>query len=77
MNFRERMNAVLHHQQPDRVPWAPRAGMMPRGAFVRSLLNQGMGLNIYKHCHWGERPDVIREIREKDGIAEVLGEHNV
>ena len=34
-DFRARINAVLHGEPPDRVPFAPYDNLMPRGEFAR------------------------------------------
>jgi hypothetical protein len=43
MNARQRINAVIYHQQPDQVPFAPLVEYVPRGEFTRALRNRGMG----------------------------------
>lgn len=43
MNFLERINAILHNEIPDRVPFAPYDNLIPRGSFERELRNRGMG----------------------------------
>jgi hypothetical protein len=50
MDFLTRINAVLHHEAPDQVPFAPYDNLVPRGEFVRKLRNRGMGL-------WGATDD--------------------
>ena len=44
MNVLERINAVLHGERPDRVPYVPYDNLVPRGDFERELRNRGMGL---------------------------------
>lgn len=44
MNFLERINATLHNEMPDQVPFAPYDNLVPRGSFERELRNRGMGL---------------------------------
>jgi hypothetical protein len=44
MNFLERINATLHNEIPDQVPFAPYDNLVPRGSFERELRNRGMGL---------------------------------
>jgi len=44
MNFLERINAILHNEIPDQVPFAPYDNLVPRGSFERELRNRGMGL---------------------------------
>jgi hypothetical protein len=64
MNFRERIEAVLHRQRPDKVPFAPYDEMVPRGDFVRELRNRGMGLwTFHTRDYWSECPNVTRETR--------------
>jgi hypothetical protein len=70
MDFFSRINAVLHGEQPDRIPFAPYDNLMPRGEFVRGLRNRGMGLcarrtTITSHMPnvrvetWSENDDVV------------------
>ena len=35
MDFLTRLNHVLHHEEPDQVPFAPYDNPVPRGTFVR------------------------------------------
>ena len=63
MDFLTRINAVLHHQPPDQVPFAPYDNLMPRGDFVRELRNRGMGLCLRRSTIWPEMPHVSLEIR--------------
>jgi len=44
MNFLERINATLHNEIPDRVPFVPYDNLFPRGSFEREMRNRGMGL---------------------------------
>jgi len=44
MEFLERINATLHNDMHDQVPFAPYDNLMPRGSFERELRNRGMGL---------------------------------
>jgi hypothetical protein len=44
MNFLERINATLHNDIPDQVPFAPYDNLFPRGSFEREMRNRGMGL---------------------------------
>jgi hypothetical protein len=41
MDFLTRIDAVLHHEEPDQVPFAPYDNLVPRGEFVRKLRNRG------------------------------------
>jgi len=68
MNFLERINAVLHHQKPDKVPFAPSENLIPRGDFEREMRNRGMGLYIKRATYWSETPNVrIESKRQVDG----------
>ncbi len=42
MTSRERLLAVLRHQEPDRIPWAP----LIDGYFTNSLLEKNMKMNV-------------------------------
>jgi hypothetical protein len=63
MDFLTRINAVLHRQEPDQVPFAPYDNLMPRGDFVRGLRNRGMGLCLRRSTIWPEMPHVSVETR--------------
>ncbi len=41
MDFLTRINAVLHHQSPDQIPFAPYDNLVPRGEFARNLRTGG------------------------------------
>jgi hypothetical protein len=69
MDFLTRINAVLHHSAPDRVPFAPYDNLVPRGEFVRGLLNRGMGLCLRRSTVWSAKPNVTVETRHEDGTA--------
>jgi len=58
MNFRDRINAVLHRQKPDQVPLAPYDNLAPRGDFSREMRNRGMGLCLRRPWVWPETPNV-------------------
>lgn len=51
-SLRERMLAVYHKKEPDRIPWAAYGLLIPRGEIERKLRNNGCGLilggSIYK-----------------------------
>ncbi len=61
MDFLTRINAVLHGERPDRVPFAPYDNLVPRGAFERELRNRGMGLCVRVSTVWSEMPHVTTE----------------
>jgi hypothetical protein len=64
MNFLERMNAVLHHEDPDQVPYAPYHNLVPRGDFERELGSRGMGLLVRLRGRvWTETPNVEIETK--------------
>ena len=64
MNARERIEAVLHHQKPDKVPFAPYDEMIPRGDFARELRNRGMGAwTFHTKLYWSEHPNCTFETR--------------
>src|SRR3972149_147194 len=58
MNFKDRINAVLHHKDPDQVPFAPHIECFPSGEYERMLRNRGMGLVVRKPTIWEATPDV-------------------
>lgn len=74
MDFRTRINAVLHGDKPDQVPLAPYDNLVPRGAFVRQLRNRGMGLLLRRPVVWSERPNVRVE-RAVEGDIETTTYH--
>ena len=63
MNARERIDAVVHHRVPDKVPFAPLVSYVPRGAFVRELRNRGMGFMTRTQMWRAEQPNVTYERR--------------
>lgn len=65
MDFLARINAVLHRQEPDQVPFAPYDNLMPRGEFERHLRNRGMGLCLRRSTVWEETPNVSVETRHE------------
>ena len=67
MDFLTRINAVLHGEAPDQVPFAPYDNLMPRGDFERQLRNRGMGLCLRRSTVWGEMPNVTIETRHEEG----------
>ena len=72
MDFLSRINAVLHHQTPDQVPFAPYDNLVPRGDFERELRNRGMGLCLRRSTIWPEVKDVSVETRtEGDTILTI------
>ncbi len=67
MKFLERVNAVLHHQKPDKIPFAPSENIVPRGNFEREMRNRGMGLYAERATYWSETPNVgIESKRQAD-----------
>ena len=72
MDFLTRINAVLHHAEPDQVPFAPYDNLVPRGDFARQLRNRGMGLCLRRSTIWAETPNVTVETRtEEDTVVTV------
>jgi len=69
VTFRERTEAVLHGEEPDRVPYAPYDNLVPRGDFERELRNRGMGLCLRRQGIWSEMPDVEVEQKTEGAIA--------
>jgi len=69
MNFAERINAVLHHEKPDRVPFAPSESLVPRGDFEREMRNRGMGIYAERALYWQETPNVKTEVKRQSGTA--------
>ena len=67
MNFSTRINAVLHHETPDYIPFAPYDNLVPRGEFSRKLENRGMGLCYRRSTVFAEMPNVSVETRTQDG----------
>jgi hypothetical protein len=67
VKFLERVNAALHHQKPDRIPFAPSENIIPRGDFEREMRNRGMGLYAKRATYWSETPNVgIESKRQAD-----------
>lgn len=54
MDIKQRIEAVLHGGQPDRVPYVPYDNLVPRGDFERELRNRGMGLCLRRSGIWSE-----------------------
>jgi len=72
MDFLTRINAVLHHQPPDRVPFAPYDNLVPRGEFSRQLGNRGMGLVMRGSTLWEETPHVSTEYRRQGDLIQTV-----
>lgn len=73
MNFRERLNAVLHLQEPDMAPYAPYDNLVPRGEFERELSEHGMGvLHRLSGRIWSEMPHVEIETRTEGGMVRTI-----
>jgi len=72
MNFHERINAVLHHRKPDKVPFAPYDNLIPRGDFEREMRNRGMGLCSRRSSIRSETPDVWVESHNHGDITETI-----
>ncbi len=66
-DFRTRIQAVLHGEPPDRVPFAPYDNLVPRGEFARTLENRGMGLCYRRSTVFAEMPNVRVETRIENG----------
>ena len=69
MNFRERIEAVLHGGEPDRVPYVPYDNLVPRGDFERELRNRGMGLCLLRGGIWSETPGVDVEYKTEGVLS--------
>ncbi|UCC68577.1 MAG: hypothetical protein JSV79_01165 [Armatimonadota bacterium] len=69
MNFLQRINAVLHGERPDRVPYVPYDILVPRGDFERELRNRGMGLCLRRTGIWSEMPEVGAEYKTEGDIS--------
>jgi hypothetical protein len=67
MDFLSRIRAVLHHEIPDQIPFAPYDNLVPRGEFARQLENRGMGLCYRRATIFSEMPNVSIETRMRDG----------
>jgi len=67
MNIKENAMAVLHHEEPDRIPWLPDAGVLPSGYLERSLRNIGMGLFSGGRVMDVHQPNVKVEQRDING----------
>ena len=69
MDFRTRINVVLHHETPDKVPFAPYDNLVPRGDFERKLRNRGMGLCLRRPSIWEETPHISVETKNEGDIV--------
>lgn len=75
MNFKERMNSILRHKEPDQVPFGIHADLIPRGHFERELRNMGVGLveigrgTRLESALSSEMPNVTVETRTKGNIV--------
>jgi hypothetical protein len=68
MDFRTRINAVLHGHRPDQIPFAPYDNLVPRGDFERMLRDRGMGLVLRRPTIWEETPHVSIETKSVGDI---------
>jgi hypothetical protein len=69
MNARDRIMATVHHQRPDKIPFAPLVEYVPRGEFTRKLRNRGMGFMTRTLMWWEEQPNVTYEAREEGDMV--------
>ena len=69
MDILTRINAVLHHNAPDQVPFVSYDNLVPRGEFVRELRNRGMGLCLRRSTIWSEMPNVSVETRAEGDVT--------
>jgi uroporphyrinogen-III decarboxylase len=67
MNVRERVEAVLDGDMPDRIPQLIYSNFLPRGSFERKLRNMEIGLDVHCSVHSTDSPNVKRESRTEDG----------
>ena len=72
MDFKERINAVLHHDRPDKVPFAPYDNLIPRGDFEREMRNRGMGLCARRSSIRSEMLDVWTESYSHGDMVETI-----
>jgi len=63
MNFLERIETILHHRKPDKIPFCPYGEKMGRGDLERTLRNRGMGLLIRHFLFWSEVKDISVEYK--------------
>ena len=69
MTILERINAVLHGGEPDRVPYVPYDNLVPRGDFERELRNRGMGMCLRRSGIWSETRNVEVEYRTEGALS--------
>ncbi|MEM2904702.1 MAG: uroporphyrinogen decarboxylase family protein [Candidatus Bathyarchaeia archaeon] len=69
MNAKERIMAVLHHEEPDRIPWTIYSGLLPRGQDERELRNLGLGLWVSCPVCKVETPNVKVEVSDQGGVT--------
>jgi len=72
MNFLDRINAVLHHEKPDRVPFAPYSHHLPRGDFEREMRNRGAGLVVECSTVFSKQPNVSIERKEQEHLRTTI-----
>jgi hypothetical protein len=65
MDARSRIEAVLHRQRVDRVPFVVYDNLFPRGQFERELRNRGMGLCARCSTVYARMPNVSVETRHE------------
>ena len=70
MDFLERINAVLHRNKPDKIPFAPYDNLIPRGDFEREMRNRGMGLCARRSSIRSATPDVWAESHNHGDVVE-------
>ena len=63
MNVRERVEAVMEGDMPDRIPQLIYSNSLPRGSFERKLRNMEIGLDVRCAVHTSESPNVERRSR--------------
>jgi len=73
LNFKERMKAVLRHEEPDQVPVGVHADLFPRGEFERKCREIGVGLvEVFAPYIWSEMPNVSVETRTQGNIETII-----
>jgi hypothetical protein len=68
MNIRDRALAVLHGEEPDKVPFLPYDNLIPRGELEKELRNKEMGFCVRCGTVWSEQPNVSVETTVKGNV---------
>ena len=72
LNIKGRIMAVLHGEEPDKVPFLPYDNLILRGELERELRTKDMGFCVRCGTVWSEQPNVTVESSDKGNVATTI-----